>query len=229
MKLAFLDKNPLRKLGEDHKYLLKDSEFGMVLADAGVGKTAFLIQVALERLFEGKNVLHVTLDQPIRKVCLWYDEVFKNVCSVAEIQNSLQVWDEILPHRFILTFSQGNFTAAHFEERVNDLIEQGIFFPQMILFDGISIGEKFRETLSELKMFARENNFQCWFTARAENNEAYTNNLPQSLSNIADMFELIIQLNYQKNDIQVKLLKGQSIDQIITMLLDPATLLVKEV
>ncbi len=228
MKLAFLEKNPLRKLGEDNKYLLKDSEFGMVLAAAGVGKTAFLIQVALERLFEGKNVLHVTIDQPIKKVCLWYDEVFKNVCNVANIPNSLQVWDEILPHRFILTFSQGNFTAAHFEERVNDLIEQGIFFPQVILFDGITIEERFRETLSELKMFARENNFQCWFSARAENG-GYVNNMPQSLSNISDMFELIIQLNYQKNDIQVKLLKGQSIDQIITMLLDPATLLVKDV
>jgi ATP/maltotriose-dependent transcriptional regulator MalT len=42
-----------------------------VLAPAGVGKTAFLVQLALNAMLQEKNVLHISLDEPVTKVSLW--------------------------------------------------------------------------------------------------------------------------------------------------------------
>ena len=50
-----------------------------MLARAGVGKTAILVQLALNTLLKGKNVLHISLNDPVKKVGLWYKEVFRHL------------------------------------------------------------------------------------------------------------------------------------------------------
>jgi len=44
---------------------LHKGKFGTVLSRAGVGKTQFLVQIALSWLLEGENILHISLDDPM--------------------------------------------------------------------------------------------------------------------------------------------------------------------
>jgi len=60
LKNDLMVKNPLRGLVSDRNMLLANGEFGAVLARAGVGKTAFIVQIALGGLLQQKNVLHVS-------------------------------------------------------------------------------------------------------------------------------------------------------------------------
>ena len=53
-------RNPLRAMGYENEDILSAGEFGAVLARAGVGKTAFLVQLSLNALLRGKNVLHIS-------------------------------------------------------------------------------------------------------------------------------------------------------------------------
>ncbi len=69
-------RNPIRLLGKENQDILPKGGFGAVLARAGVGKTAIMVQLSLETLLRGKNVLHVSLSDPVNKVSLWYKEVF---------------------------------------------------------------------------------------------------------------------------------------------------------
>ena len=48
--------NPIRVLGRDEDQLLPAGHFGAILARAGVGKTAFLIQVALDYLIRDAGI-----------------------------------------------------------------------------------------------------------------------------------------------------------------------------
>ena len=74
-------RNPLRLLGKENQDILSKGGFGAVLARAGVGKTAIMVQLSLETLLRGKNVLHVSLSDPVNKVSLWYKEVFHNLAD----------------------------------------------------------------------------------------------------------------------------------------------------
>jgi hypothetical protein len=58
-----------------------------------------------------------------------------------------QLWDAILPHRFIMTFKVEGFSVPKLEERLTDLTEQGIFFPNMIILDGLPFTENVRSLL----------------------------------------------------------------------------------
>jgi len=74
-----VQQNPLRLMIKETEGLPSEGGFGAVLARAGVGKTAFLVQLALNHLLRDINVLHISLDDPVNKVSLWYKEVFQHL------------------------------------------------------------------------------------------------------------------------------------------------------
>ncbi len=151
--------NPLKFIKEDAGHLLADGQFGAVLARAGEGKTSFLMHLAWDNLLKEKNVLHICLDQPIKKVCLWYEEVLHSISDQYELNTTNVMWETILPHRFIMTFNIEDFSAKRLEERINDLTEQGIFFPQIVLLDGLPFDKTEQASLSELKALAGKHGF----------------------------------------------------------------------
>lgn len=227
LKKDLILRNPLRILGSGDREPIKEGEFGGVLAKAGVGKTAFLVQLALSNLLRERNVLHVSLTQPVRKVCLWYEEVFHNISQEYELKNASELWDTILPHRFIMTFNVEDFSVAKLEERLNDLTEQGIFFPQLVIIDGLPIGDESREPLAELKILAREMRFPIWFAITVRPEDALEPaHIPASLEPLSDLFEALIGLKAVKGKINVMVMKGQG-SEINNVFLDPATLLIK--
>lgn len=229
LKKDLIIRNPLRLIGDDTGHILTDGQFGAVLARAGVGKTPFLIQLALDSLLSGKNVLHISLEQPVKKVCLWYEEVFRNIAQEYQLENNNELWEEILPHRFIMTFNAERFKVPRLEERLTDLTEQGIFFPQVVLIDGFVFDETARDVLGELKLVARDHHFLVWFTIKIHGEDDFgPDGIPSSISHLSDMFDIMIQLISKGKDVHVELLKGKEGRLDTHLILDPATLLIKQ-
>ncbi len=202
--------NPLKFIREEAGRLLADGQFGAILARAGEGKTSFMMHLALDNLLRGKNVLHICLDQPIKKVCLWYEEVLHDISDQYEINSSNVMWETIIPHRFIMTFNVEDFSAKRLEERITDLTEQGIFFPQIVLLDGLPFDKTEQASLSELKTLAREHNFPVWFTAMThrEDNISQPGDIPPPISHVSDLFEVVVRLKPAGREINVQLIKG---------------------
>jgi len=225
----FFQNSPLMRFGKDNKNFLKKGEFGAVLARAGVGKTALLVQIALTGLLESINVLHVSLNDPIKKVCLWYEEFFRKIAEHYEIDQTGNHLEKILQHRFIMTFKADDFSAKVFENRLADLTEQDIFFPQMILFDGLQFDANITDTIDTLKRLSKNYGIYAWFTIRTHRHESDGHNgLPPQLSPVAENFETLIQLEPKGKDIFIKVLKGSGNDADQPELqLDPSTLLIK--
>src|SRR5210317_1320544 len=133
LKKDLILRNPLRVMGSENDDILNSGQFGAVLARAGVGKTAFLVQLSLNALLRGKNVLHISLEDPVNKVSLWYQEVFNLITEQNKVDQINQLWESLLPHRFIMTFRVEGFSVPKLEARLSDLMEQNIFSPQMII------------------------------------------------------------------------------------------------
>lgn len=130
-------RNPLRLLGHENDDIIPPGGFGAVLARAGIGKTALVVQIALNSLLREKNVLHISLKEPIGKVNLRYQEVLDGMAQQYQLAHIEQLWDTVVHHRFIMTFQVEGFSVPKLEERLTDLTTQHIFNPQVIILDGV--------------------------------------------------------------------------------------------
>jgi hypothetical protein len=221
--------NPLRRLGRNTEEILPEGGFGAILARAGVGKTSFLIQIALDYLLREINVLHISLNDPVDKICLWYEEVFRNIASNWDKKQIKENWETLLPRRFIMTFKVEGFAVPILQERLADLTKQNVFFPKVIMVDGFRFDNHGLAHLSDLKALLRKNRLCGWFTVRTHRHEAPApNGMPAPLRSVSDLFEVAIELKPIGSEIHINHLKGGELpSKDAELLLDPSTLMVR--
>ncbi len=222
--------NPLTHLGYDTEDIIPLGGFGAVVARAGVGKTSFLVQLALNTLSRQKNVLHISLKDTIDKVNLWYKEVFHHLATSGAIEEPHGLWEWLLPNRVIMTFKTKDFTIPMLKQRISDLTDQARFSPQTIIIDGLPFESSLQNSLADLKAIAKIDAIRVWFAVTSHRHETTgPDNMAGSLSEVADLFETIIQLQPDGKKILVNIIKGRPRTQDHPRLfLDPSTLLVKE-
>ena len=222
-------RNPLRLLGHENEDIIAPGQFGAVLARAGVGKTALIIQIALNTMLRSKNVLHISLNEPVGKVNLWYQEVLVRLAQQYQVPHLDQLWDAIVSHRFIMTFQVEGFSAPKLEERLTDLTMQKIFTPDILLIDGQPFDQEGPAVLKELKALAARLNLPMWFTITTHRHEAPAQDgLPVQLSAVQELFEVAIALQPKEETVHIKAIKGCSLsDAQPPLVLDPATLLIQ--
>ena len=230
IKKEMIYRNPLVKLGYDNEDILPVGGFGAVLAHAGVGKTALLVQLALNMMLREHSVMHVSLNDAVSKVDLWYQEIFHDIADKFGIPEVNEYWDKIQPYRFIMTFKVEGFSAPKLEERLTDLMEQNIFKPHTLIVDGFKFDDAGRGQLVQLKDLARKYSMRIWFTVHTHRHESpQDNGLPLSFLHIADLFDAIVQLVTKGDEVYIKALKGGSIAEASKdLLLDPSTMLIKD-
>lgn len=230
LKNDLIVRNPLNTLSAEGDGIIAPGSFGAVLSRAGVGKTSLLIQIALNALLRQKNVLHISLEDPVRKVNLWYKEVFYNLVEQFKVDQGDVLWQEILPHRFIMTFNADNFSAARLQERVVELLDQDIFAPRLMLIDGLHFSASQREQLLAIRDLAVELELPVWFTVRTHRHEQknIADDLPMQLRELDDLFSAIVKLQPRGQEIYLKVIKGcADSENQAAIQLDPATMLLK--
>lgn len=230
LKKDLIMRNPLRLMGYENDEILKAGEFGAILARAGVGKTAFLVQLSLNALLRGKNVLHISLEDPVNKVSLWYQEVFNLIAEQYKIDQINQLWESLLPHRFIMTFRVEGFSVPKLKERLSDLMEQNIFSPQLMIVDGFPFDGSVSQSLTDFKALIQNHRMPAWFTIRTHRHEEPgPGGIPMQLAQLSDLFEIAIQLLPIGKEIHVKAVKGaDSFSKHLDLRLDPSTMLIKK-
>ena len=229
LKKDLIMRNPLRMMGYENDDILNAGEFGAVLARAGVGKTSFLVQLSLNALLRGKNVLHISLEDPVNKVSLWYQEVFNLIAKQYKVDQINPLWESLLPHRFIMTFRVEGFSVPKLEERLSDLMEQNIFSPQMMIVDGFPFDESVHRSLAQFKDLIKKHRMFAWFTIRTHRHEdPGPDGIPLQLARLSNLFEIAIQLQPVGKEIHVKAIKGAaSSPEQLDLRLDPSTMLIK--
>jgi len=230
LKKELILRNPLLQLGFETEDILPAGGFGAVLAHAGVGKTALLVQLALNGMLRNRNVLHISLNDPVNKVNLWYSELFHHLAGSYEGAQISRLWESVLPHRFIMTFRVESFTVPKLKERLNDLTEQGIFSPAIMIIDGLHFDESLLADLNDLKAMAAGTGMHAWFTVHTHRHESPgTDGLPPSFSAVAGLFDLVLELKPEHADVHIKLRRGgESTTAGVALLLDPSTMLIKD-
>jgi len=84
----------------------------VVMARAGVGKTACLVQIALDDLMRERKVLHITLEHTIDHVQSWYDALFDDLAARTNLAEREQVPLQTVLDRAIENYRRKRFLAS---------------------------------------------------------------------------------------------------------------------
>lgn len=233
LKKDLVKKNPLRVLNPGAEKCADAQRMGLVIARAGIGKTALLVQLALDSLLRGNQVLHVSIGQSLEKTRTWYDDLFNDIAKTYQLENVAETQEQVMRNRMIMTFKASSFSKPKLEERLNDLVSQNIFNPHCIVIDGLDFSTADRATLQAMRDFVYEKKLQVWFTAitHREDNRASAAGVPAPCHEVDDLFDTIILLKAESNreNLLLDIIKDATgrVEAGLTLDLDPVTLMVK--
>jgi hypothetical protein len=206
---------------------------GLVIARAGLGKTAILVQIALDSLLKGEQVLHVSVGQSLDKTRLWYEDMFRDIAEACKLENAQEVHDSIMRNRMIMTFKESRFNRPKLEERLNDLVHQNLLRPNCVVVDGYDFNNVDRQVLAGLRELAEAMGIEMWFSAVSHRNDDRVSALgvPAPCHEIDDLFDTIILLEAapQKECIDLNIVKESTGNTSgVVVKLDPISLMIKE-
>ena len=226
MQKRFLNaRSPLRLLEKGLHGGLGRGNLGLVLASPGIGKTSFLVGVALDDLLRGKPVLHVALDHNVQHVRDYYDTVFADLATSAHLdENPTAVRAEIDKLRRIRVYPHGAFDAKRLREALAFEAEMGAQ-PELVLVDGLDVAQRTPAEIEEWANAARETGAEVWMGATVASERIPK--LPAELQAFERSFGVILALEPGNGSVGLRALKDHDSADVsaLHVALDPKTLL----
>jgi len=221
--------NPLKALGLEKKAKDGIRSMGLVMSRAGLGKTAILVQFALDCMLIGNKVLHISIGQSVDKTRAWYDDILSLLTDGEKVESI----PAVMQNRMIMTFKETSFTRVKLEERLDDLVKQDIYKPECLIIDGYNFDSADRAEVKELREFMEERGLKMiWFSAirHREDGRKSADGVPAPCHEIDDLFDTILMIDPQGEEMNLEILKCDecSVDPGTKLKLDPATMLIQK-
>jgi len=217
-------RSPLRLLEKGLHGGLGRGNVGLVIAGHGVGKSAFVVAVALDDLLHRKPVLHVALDQSVQHVRDHYDTVFEELAATAHLDRPAVVRAEIDRLRRIRVYPRTDCDAKRLREALELEGELGAR-PELIVVEGLDIRQCSRDDLAAWGAVAREARAELWITAHTV--DEHIEGLPAWLRPLEDLFAVVLALEPADGAVALRALKDHDNPDVAALhvALDPRTLL----
>ncbi|HOC42286.1 MAG TPA: hypothetical protein PKJ99_04625 [Thermoanaerobaculales bacterium] len=203
----------------------------VVMARAGVGKTAFLVGIGIDALLSGQQVLHVSLERTVEKVRSWYDDL---LTEMLRREKKLELWApvqlEIEKRRHIHTYVGRSFSVARLRNALELLRESMEFKPQVIILDRIEDVGADTVMIGELRALAAEVGAELWMACRTHRDgpQAKPGHLPPPADTFEEHVDLAFRLEPLDAKVRLQVLKDrqQMVEKNLNILLDTKTLLI---
>ncbi len=225
----FMKVSPLKVLEKSYQKALGPGNLGVLMARAGVGKTACLIHVAFDRLFREGRLVHVCLEDTPEKVRSYYNVIFSDLVEALKMANSDEIRMLVEKNRMILAYLNRSFEIERLRKNLKNLVEEVDFVPDTIIVDGLDFETADREVFEDFREIASQYNVEIWFSALSHRHIADVNEggIPYPCHKLDDLFDLIVVLEPTSSGIVLRLLKdhGKEIMPEAFVNLDPRTFL----
>ena len=224
-------RSPMRVFERSIHGGLGKGNLGVVMSRAGVGKTAFLVDMSIDQLMRERKVLHINIDDPVEKVREFYDEIFNDFARSMRLEEKAQTHLSVERHRLIQTYARDSFSMDKVKEGIRLAHEHMLFDPEIIILDGYpSFSRATEAQIEELKQLAE--NYQCelWIAARARREDARNEKgVPEKVARFDQYLSVIVELEPQSDHVRLNLLKDHDNADVaeVFLELDPNTLLLR--
>ena len=206
---AFLEISPLKILDESPGQALGRGNLGVLMARAGVGKTACLIHIAFDKLFRKEKLVHISLEDPPEKIASYYNVIFSDLVMALKLENESETRMILEENRMILAYLKHSFEIGRLQENLTNLSEKVAFKPDTLIVDGLDFGKADRELFEGFKEIAAQFQVEVWFSALSHRHitEVNERGIPYPCNHVDDLFGVIIQLQPSPSGIFLNLLK----------------------
>ncbi|MGD2295963.1 MAG: hypothetical protein PVF22_09005 [Candidatus Aminicenantes bacterium] len=232
IKSELIQRSPLRILEKSIHGGLGKGKIGIFASKKGVGKTACLVHLATDRLFQGRPVIHVSYSSRVDYIINWYEDIFKEIAKKRQLESAEDILDEIVKNRVIMNFKQDGANTEQVLKSVGAMIDHGKFAADSIIVDGFDFTQSCVEDLNEFKRFAQTLELEVWFSASLKGEGPLFNKkgVPFMLENCLDGIDVLITLRFKEDHIQLNLVKDHEFPSPVDLKLklDPNTLLISE-
>ena len=217
MSSALLGKSPLRVL-ESSLGPLGPGALGLVLARTGVGKTAFLVQIALDVLARERGVLHFALGQSLDLVQSYYETLYEDLSAASGAGSAggrEAAWTELLRRRIIQAFAERSISADRVEKALDTFAQSLAFRPEVILIDGFDWSGPVASTaatLGSFKSFARRVGAELWMSAQMPRAAGAPTRLPAPCDGYAAIIDRALVLEPTGPDVAVRLVLERGVE-----------------
>jgi len=230
MVKAELTKNsPLRILEKATNGGLGKGNIAVIASKRGIGKTACLVHIATDKLMQDKHVIHVSFSSRTDHILDWYEDIFREISQMRELENAMEVHDELVKNRVIMNFNQDGVSIEQVLNSVKAMIENGQKGTDAIVVDGYDFTKnKDGASISKVKDFAKSMNLEVWFTDSYEGEVIQEGSIPSNLKICEDKLSVIMVLKNDGDVMNLNLVKdhGNEINGDLSLVLDSKTLLI---
>jgi len=227
-----LQRSPIRIFEQSIHGGLKPGEIGVIASPNGVGKTSVLVQLALDKLLQGRKVIHVSFTQHAQYVPVWYEDIFDEFINKKNLENAAEVKNELVKNRVLMSFNQDGMTKDQIIRSLRAMIIEGGFKAEAIIIDGFDFSRTTKESINNVKTFATEMGVSVWYSCsvKDEGPQYDKENIPLVISGFAGIIDVVIMLQPKPDHIELSISKdrGSIISKSMAMRLDPKTLLILE-
>jgi KaiC/GvpD/RAD55 family RecA-like ATPase len=230
IKAELIRRSPLRVLEESIQGGLGAGNIGILASRKGVGKTACLVHIATDKLFQNKPVIHVSYASRVDYIINWYEDIFKEIAKKRELERAIEVHDEIIKNRVIMNFKQDAAKTEQILKSIETMIQFGQFAAHTLIVDGYDFSLGSPEDLQKFKEFAKRMGVEVWFSASLKGDEPLFNEqgVPLVLERYLDEVAVLITLGFKEEYVRLNLIKCHECLTLgeLPLKLDPQSLLI---
>jgi hypothetical protein len=230
IKAELIKRSPLRVLEESIQGGLGTGNIGILASRKGVGKTACLVHIATDKLFQNKPVIHVSYASRVDYIINWYEDIFKEIAKKRELERAIEVHDEIIKNRVIMNFKQDAAKTDQILKSLETMIKFGQFAAHTLIVDGYDFSLGSPEDLQKFKDFAGKMGTEVWFSASLKGDDPLFDEegVPLVLARYLDEIAVLITLGFKEEYVRLNLVKCHDCLSLgeLPLKLDPQSLLI---
>jgi len=232
LKEELIKKSPVRVLERGIEGGLKAGNIGVISSRKGIGKTSVLVQLALDKLMQGKKVIHVSFTTHTSYVISWYENIFTELAKKKNLEEYSSVHDELMKNRVIMNFNQEGVSTDQILKSLRAMIVDGGFDADAIIADGFDFARADAEHFDKVSAFAKEMKLEFWYSCTMTGEEPLLDkkNVPVILRPFLDDISVLIVLEPKAEYIHFIVVKdhGRMNPEDLNIKLDAKTLLIAE-
>jgi len=221
--LKILEKSSRKGLGRGN--------LGVLVARAGVGKTACLVHIAMGKLLRNERLVHASLQDSPEKVTSYYNVIFSELVRALDLANPSDIKAQIDKNRMILAYLNQSFDLRRLKENLKNLSEKVGFVADTLIVDGLDFSRVGVEMFEGLKKLAQEFQVEMWFSALSKGSpdDPKAQGIPAPADRFHSLFSIIIELQPTQSAVELRLLKDHESATLLDekVLLDPRTFLAR--
>ncbi|MBU1186037.1 MAG: AAA family ATPase [Acidobacteria bacterium] len=232
VRSELIKRSPLRILEKAMGGSLGRGRIGVLASRKGVGKTACLVHIATDKLFQNKPVIHVSYSSRVDYIINRYEDIFREIAKKRNLESAVDVHDDIIKNRVIMNFKQDGRQVDQVLNSVRAMTEHGRFPAEVIIVDGFDFVNADFAEFHKFHDFAGQIGAEAWFSASLRGDEPIFDEwgFPEVLKPFDADIDVLITLGYKEDSIRLHLMKNgdKDVPGELSIRFDPKTMLIAE-